>query len=58
VIGHALVSVAHPSPGPPPPTPRAGLPITGLASGVSFTAAAKPGGAGAVAPPPAAGAAR
>jgi hypothetical protein len=72
VIGHSLVSVAHPSPGPPPPTPRAGLPITGLAGGVPFTAPAKPaapsaaatgaqgasGGAGALSPPPAAGAAR
>ena len=41
VIGHSLVSVAHPSPGPPPPTPRAGLPITGLSSGVPFTATAR-----------------
>jgi len=72
VIGYSLVSVARPSPGPPPPTPRAGLPITGLSSGVPFTAQATPGaattpttgvamtggGVGAVAPPPAAGAAR
>ena len=50
VIGRSLVSVAHPSPGPPPPTPHAGLPVLG-ATGTT-------GGAQAVHPPPAAGAAR
>jgi hypothetical protein len=50
VIGRSLVSVAHPSPGPPPATPHAGLPVLGGSGGN--------GGAQAVTPPPAAGAAR
>lgn len=56
VIGHSLVSVAHPSPGPPPATPLAGLPVTGINSADGITGAT--GGGAAVAPPPAAGAAR
>jgi hypothetical protein len=52
VIGRSLVSVAHPSPGPPPATPHAGLPVLGGVTGGTT------GGAEAVAPPPAAGAAR
>ena len=53
VIGRSLVSVAHPSPGPPPATPHAGLPVLGGHAGDHGN-----GGAQAVTPPPAAGAAR
>jgi hypothetical protein len=61
VIGRSLVSVAHPSPGPPPATPLAGLPadeINGMTGTAGMTGMTGAGGGSAVAPPPAAGAAR
>ena len=44
VIGRSLVSVAHPSPGPPPATPHAGLPVLGGAAGGGGGPGGTPGG--------------
>ena len=58
VIGRSLVSIAHPSPGLPPATPVAGLPLLGDTTAAAAAPGATATAATAIAVPKAAGAAR